>query len=98
MQVRQPFIGTIGQSASLIGLALALAWLAQASEATFTFTLTDSGSGTFSYGALQATDHGDRTCTATSGYPIVMSDPGPSASLARRFRAGRRNADHYEGG
>jgi hypothetical protein len=74
MQERQRLWSTIAQSARLIALALALAWPARASaDPTFTFTATDSGSGTFSYGVLQASDNGDGSFTATSGYLVVIS-------------------------
>jgi hypothetical protein len=59
----------------LIALTLALAFPFGAKADTFTFTASDSDSGTFSYGVLQATNNGDGTFTATSGYLVVISGP-----------------------
>jgi hypothetical protein len=73
MQVRESRWSTVGRSVRLVAFALALAWPAGAGAQTLTFTATDSGSGTFSYGVLEATNNGDGTYTATSGYLIVIS-------------------------
>ncbi len=73
MQARVPRWSTVGRCARLMAFALALAWPARASAQTYTFTATDSGSGTFSYGALQASNNGDGSYTATGGYLFVIS-------------------------
>jgi hypothetical protein len=76
MQAQERFWSRVGKSAGSIALTVALAVSSIAARAdTFTFTATDSGSGTFSYGILGATNNGDGSFNANSGYLLVITGP-----------------------
>jgi hypothetical protein len=75
MQARQRFWPSAVQRVGVIALALALACPLRANADAFSFTATDAGSGTFAYGLFEATNNGNGSYTATSGFLVIVSGP-----------------------
>jgi hypothetical protein len=75
MQARRQFWPSAAQRVGLTVFALVVcASQAQAGSA-FSFIAADGASGTLSYGLVEATDNGNGTFTATSGFLVVLSGP-----------------------
>jgi hypothetical protein len=80
MQARQRFWSSVVRRVGLIAFTLTLACPTAANaDSAFSFTASDKASGTFSYGLVQASDNGDGTFLATSGFLVVISGPDVGA-------------------
>jgi hypothetical protein len=76
MQLRQRFWASAVRRVGAIAFVLSLACPLRANaDSSFAFTATDKGSGTYSYGLVTASDNGDGSFTATSGFLVVLSGP-----------------------